>query len=538
MGRIAQFRLPDLGEGLTEGEILQWMVATGDEVRLNQPIVEVETAKAAVEVPSPYAGVVTEIHHEAGETVDVGSVIISFDTDPTAGPADAPGDPAPGDGAAANAAAGAAANPVESAAPRDVSVVGTRAQAESDFLPAAVADAVATDGDTIEAGKIGGTAPGGRTAVLVGYGPKSVTAKRRPRTDAPVAPAPPATAAPPAPPPATAARVSAAAVGQAAAQSAGAVTVLAKPPVRKLAKDLGVDLAGLLGTGPHGTVTRADVEAAGRPVADGADADTDTDTDTDTGDGDGDGDGATVTALPAYDPTTRERRIAVKGVRKMTAQAMVGSAFSAPHVTEFVTIDVTPTMELLPRLRALPEFAGLKVSPLLLVAKALLLAVRRNPEINSTYQVGDEGDEIVVKDYVNLGIAAATPRGLIVPNVKDADAMSLPQLARALQELRATAREGRTPPADMARGTITITNVGVFGVDTGTPILNPGESAILCFGAVRPTPWVHEGQIVVRQVTQLALSFDHRNVDGQLGSRFLSDVARVLADPTTALAWS
>ena len=226
----------------------------------------------------------------------------------------------------------------------------------------------------------------------------------------------------------------------------------------------------------------------------------------------------------------------VKGVRKAIAAAMVGSAFTAPHVTEFVTLDITPTMELVGRLRALPEFAAVKVTPLLLVAKALLLAVRRNPLVNSTWD--DVAQEIVVKDYVNLGIAAATPRGLLVPNIKDADAMTLVQLAGALAQLVETAREGRTSPGDMARGTITITNVGVFGVDSGTPILNPGESAILCFGAVRPMPWVVDGEVVVRQVTQLAMSFDHRNVDGQLGSQFLSDIARVLADPATALAWS
>jgi pyruvate dehydrogenase E2 component (dihydrolipoamide acetyltransferase) len=214
---------------------------------------------------------------------------------------------------------------------------------------------------------------------------------------------------------------------------------------------------------------------------------------------------------------------------------MVDSAFTAPHVTEFLTLDMTPTMELRKRIAKLPEFTGIKVTPLLFVAKALLLAVSRNPEINASWD--EDAQEIVVKDYVNLGIAAATPRGLMVPNVKDAEQLSLPELATALQSLTETAREGKTPPADMARGTITITNVGTFGVDNGTPILNPGEAAILCFGAVRPTPWVHEGEIAIRQVTQLALSFDHRMVDGQLGSQFLADVARVLADPTTALVW-
>ena len=439
--RVREFKLPDLGEGLTEGEILQWMVQPGDTITLNQPIVEVETAKAAVEVPSPFAGVVTQLHFPAGTVVDVGAVIISVDTDP---------------------------------------------------------------GEVLGA-LIGEVGPTGRTATLVGYGPKSVTAVRRARTDS--APTPVPAAEVPAPPPATAARVSAAAVGLSAAQSAGALPVLAKPPVRKLARDLGVDLTNLVGTGPGGTITRADVEGSQRrpmPTVRGGDA------------------------APA------DYAVPVKGVRKMTAQAMVASAFTAPHVTEFLTLDVTPTMDLVARLRAMREFEGIKVSPLLLVAKALLLAIKRNPEINSTFTT----DEILVHGQVNLGIAAATPRGLLVPNIKDAGRLSLLELARELQELTDTARAGKTTPADMAQGTITITNVGVFGVDTGTPILNPGESAILCFGAVRPTPWVVDGQIVVRQVTTLALSFDHRSVDGALGSMFLADVGCVLADPATALLWS
>jgi pyruvate dehydrogenase E2 component (dihydrolipoamide acetyltransferase) len=209
-------------------------------------------------------------------------------------------------------------------------------------------------------------------------------------------------------------------------------------------------------------------------------------------------------------------------VRKLTAAAMVESAFTAPHVTEFLTLDMTPTMELRQRVTAMPEFDGVKVTPLLFVAKAVLLAVARNPEINASWD--EAAQEIVVKDYVHLGIAAATPRGLMVPNVKDADQLSLVELARALQDLTETAKAGKTPPADLTGGTITITNVGSFGVDNGTPILNPGESAILCFGAVRPTPWVVDGQVVPRQVTQLSMSFDHRNVDGALGSQFLSDV--------------
>ena len=483
MSRLKQFKLPDLGEGLTEGEILQWTVAVGDTVTLNQVIVEVETAKAAVEVPSPYAGVVTQIHHQAGETVDVGSPIITFDTDPTAGPLD----------------------PVPSDDPTDKT---PNELAGEDMVPRPPADESGPQGALI--GEVG---PSGRTATLVGYGPKSVTAKRRPRSDAPAA-------APPAQPVAVAPkRVSAAQVGETAASRAGGVSVLAKPPVRKLAKELGVDLALLKGTGPGGTITRADVEGASGAHAAGS---------------------AGPQAVPSYDPATRERRIPIKGVRKHSAAAVVESAFTAPHVTEFISLDMTPTMELRSRVQAMPEFADVKVTPLLFVAKALLLAVARNPEINATWD--EPAQEIVVKDYVNLGIAAATPRGLLVPNIKDADQLSLPELARALQDLAETAKAGRTAPADMTGGTITITNVGVFGVDNGTPILNRGESAILCFGAVRPTPWVVDAidgsqSIVVRQVTQLALSFDHRNIDGQLGSQFLADVARVLSDPMTGLVW-
>jgi pyruvate dehydrogenase E2 component (dihydrolipoamide acetyltransferase) len=290
--------------------------------------------------------------------------------------------------------------------------------------------------------------------------------------------------------------------------------------VRKLARDLGVDLTALTGSGPHGTITRADVEAA----ADGTAATS----------------AASGVAAPRraldFDPATREQRLPIKGVRKATAAAMVSSAFTAPHVTIFTTVDVTPMMDLVERLRANKEFAGVRVTPLLIVAKALLLAIRRNPMVNSTWD--DAAQEIVVKDYVNLGIAAATPRGLIVPNIKGADGLSMPELADELTQLVATARDGKTSPADMQQGTITITNVGVFGVDNGTPILNPGESAILCFGAVRDMPWVHEGQLAVRKVTQLSLSFDHRIVDGQLGSQFLADVAALLADPTLFMAWN
>ncbi|MFD1120318.1 dihydrolipoamide acetyltransferase family protein, partial [Sphaerisporangium aureirubrum] len=294
-----------------------------------------------------------------------------------------------------------------------------------------------------------------------------------------------------------------------APQAEGRVVVLAKPPVRKLARDLGVDLSAVTGSGPEGSITRDDVHAAAQGPA------------------------AVPAAVPAA-PGEREERIPVKGVRKATAAAMVASAFTAPHVTEWLQVDVTETMDAVRRLRELPDFAEVKVSPLLLVAKALLTAVKRHPLINSSWA----GDEIVVHRYVNLGIAAATQRGLVVPNVKDAHAMSLPELAAALGELTEKARSGRSQPADLTGGTITVTNVGVFGVDAGTPILNPGEAAILAFGQIRDLPWVVDGQIVPRKVTTLALSFDHRVVDGEIGSYVLRDVGAMLQDPLRMLAWS
>jgi pyruvate dehydrogenase E2 component (dihydrolipoamide acetyltransferase) len=294
---------------------------------------------------------------------------------------------------------------------------------------------------------------------------------------------------------------------------AGDVRVLAKPPVRKLAKDLGVDLRTLTPTGPDGTITREDVQSATVAPAELS--------------------GAQVAPATSAPDRSADRREPIKGVRKMMAQAMVDSAFTAPHVTEWITVDVTKTMKLVEKLKAHRDFREVKVSPLLVVAKAVCLAMRRTEEINATWD--EAAGEVVFKSGVNLGIAAATPRGLVVPNIKGADALSLPELGAAINGLTRTAREGRTQPAEMSGGTFTITNVGVFGVDAGTPIINPGESAILCFGAVRPQPWVHKGRIKVRDITTLALSFDHRLVDGEKGSRFLADVAAVLEDPSSAL---
>jgi 2-oxoisovalerate dehydrogenase E2 component (dihydrolipoyl transacylase) len=471
MTRIKEFNLPDLGEGLTEGEILSWLVKVGDTIELNQPIVEVETAKAAVEIPAKWGGVVTRIFHEAGVVVEVGQPIISIDTDPGAGPL----------------------SPVAG--------------------PASVAGPPSEEGET-EAGLIGGPAPGGRTAVLVGYGPRTTSAKRRPRSGTANASASPAAVSP--------AAVVAAPVVPAPAPAPEPVVrtgpVLAKPPVRKLARDLGVDLAALNGTGPMGSVTRDDVQLAASPSVVSE---------------------PVVSEQPAAVilDGSREQRIPIKGVRKLTAENMVASAFTAPHVTEFLTVDVTRSMKVLEKLKGRPEFAEKRISPLLLVAKAVLVAAKRHPMVNSTWS-GATG-EIVVKDYVNLGIAAATERGLIVPNIKDAGRLALPELAEALNALVRTAKSGKTPPSDMAGGTLSITNVGVFGIDTGTPILPPGESAILAFGAIRPTPWVHKGKIKIRQVTTLGLSFDHRIIDGELGSKFLRDIGTFLTDPEGALlSWT
>ncbi|MFS0701498.1 dihydrolipoamide acetyltransferase family protein, partial [Cellulomonas sp. 179-A 4D5 NHS] len=310
--------------------------------------------------------------------------------------------------------------------------------------------------------------------------------------------------------------------GAAAARTAASERALAKPPVRKLARDLGIDLGSVNPTGPGGIVTREDVvayQASAQPRALATYA----------------GDDAPWLAQGTVSDDGRQTRVPVKSVRKRTAEAMVASAFTAPHVTVFHTVDVTRTMKLVARLREDREFTDVRVTPLLVAAKALILAVDRHPEINASWD--DAAQEIVYKHYVNLGIAAATPRGLVVPNIKDAHRMGLKELAVGIAELTATARAGKTTPTDMSDGTITITNVGVFGIDTGTPILNPGEAAILAFGAIREQPWVHKGKIRVRHVTQLALSFDHRLVDGGLGARVLSDVAKVLEDPAQGLVW-
>jgi 2-oxoisovalerate dehydrogenase E2 component (dihydrolipoyl transacylase) len=481
---LQTFRLPDPGEGLVEADIVTWRVAVGDEVKINDILVEVETSKSLVELPTPYAGTVTELLVNEGDTVDVGTPIISID-------------------------------------------------------------------DGVNEAQPAGTDGGDETQVpnLVGYGPRTTTAKRRPRRSAgdgpveahdqvadtfsthapvsrraderePLLAEQDAPTGAPLPEPGATART--------AVPSGGAV--LAKPPVRKLAKDLGVDLESLAGSGPGGVITRDDVMQAStrlraQPVEAGMTPEP-------------------VKAMPAEPFEARRApredvRIPIKGVRKSMADAMSRSASTAPHVSVWLDCDVSATMNLVERLKARREFADLRLSPLLIIAKAVCLALWRTPELNSFWD--EQAQEIVLKSSVNLGIAAATSRGLLVPNIKGAESLSLVELAAALQEVVTTAREGKTRPADMAGGTFSITNIGVFAVDSGAPILNPGESGILCVGQIARRPWVvgegSDERIEPRWVTTLSVSFDHRLADGAQGSTFLADVGAILTDPALALLY-
>jgi 2-oxoisovalerate dehydrogenase E2 component (dihydrolipoyl transacylase) len=480
---VRRFVLPDLGEGLTESELVSWRVAVGDRVELNQVIAEVETAKALVELPSPTAGFVSRLYAEPGATVLVGEPLIDFDT---------------GDGGGGDAGD----------APRVEA-----AQDPANRVPSAE-----------------------RESVLVGYGPRVESGARPRRRERAVADAV-----------GSLAQTSIGALASTPiAETAPAAAVEASPvsrprstpPVRRLARDLGVDLVGLVGTGAGGRISREDVEAvAGDAAADTSAGSTAMATPT--------GRGTTPPVFgvasdvasptdgvpPAADDGTVRRPIT--GVRRRTAAAMVSSAFTAPHVTEFLTVDVTPTMTLIDALAGSPRSGDHRVNILTVLSKAVCIAVKRTPSVNARWD--DDAQEIIEFGHVNLGLAAATPRGLLVPNIAGADRLSLFELADATRSLVLDAREGRTTPAALTGGTITITNIGVFGVDAGTPILNPGEAAIIALGAVRRQPWEFEGGIALRHVVTLALSFDHRVVDGEQGSRFLVDVGTMLADPAMVL---
>jgi pyruvate dehydrogenase E2 component (dihydrolipoamide acetyltransferase) len=422
-----EFKLPDLGEGLTEGEVVRWLVKEGDAVTLNQPIVEVETAKAVVEIPAPYAGTVVKLHAGEGDTLDVGAPLLSVDTGGT--PTTSAAEPAP--------------EPAAEAEPEgQVTLVGP--------------------GERQQVRRRRATRPGGAATGPAPTGPP----QQRPK---------------------------------------------ATPPVRKYAKDHGVDLATIAGTGKDGRVTHEDVDRTLEPAAEPA---------------------AAAVARPPRDRA--EERIPVRGTRRQIAAAMVASAFSIPHVTEFLTVDATALMALRARLRALPATADLKVTPLAVVAKALCVAVRQFPLMNSSWD--EDAGEIVVKGWVNLGIATDTPTGLLVPNIKDADTLGILDLARELARLTGLARERRAGPADLTGGTITITNVGGFGVETGTPIINRPECAIVATGLIAPRPWVVDGQLAVRELMTTSVSFDHRIVDGAYAAQFLAHLRDLLEDPALLAA--
>lgn len=444
---LSEFPLPDVGEGLTEAEIVSWKIQPGDTIEVNQVLVEIETAKSLVELPSPFAGTVSQLLVAEGDTVEVGTPIIRVDAEGPVG-------------------------------------------GEDDAL-----DTILDTAQTIqqeEAGESSG-------AVLVGYGSGGQNpARRRRRIGGTVAPDG-GTDAPQ--------EVAAKAARPAASPARAGIPVIAKPPIRKLAKDLDVDLSTVTATGPAGEILREDVIRHAEQASVFRNLQT-----------------------PEWGDV-REERIPVKGVRKAVAENVSKSKFSAPHVSIHVDVNATRTMEFVQRLKNSPDFVGIRVSPLLVVAKAVLWAARRNPMINASWA----GDEIVVRHYVNLGIAAATPRGLIVPNVKDAQRLSLLELAKALEQLTLTAREGKATPADLSGGTITISNIGVWGMDWAEPILTLGEAAILAFGAIKQKPWVVDGEVRPAWVTTVGGSFDHRVVDGDVISRFVADVAAVLEEPALLL---
>jgi len=429
------FLLPDVGEGLTEAEIVSWRVAPGDEVAVNDVLVEIETAKSLVELPSPFAGTVGELLAAEGATVEVGAPIITIAGDAAGAPEVVPSEP-----------------PTAEPEP-------------------------------------------GSGSVLVGYGTGGeVASRRRKPAERPVA---------------------------------ASVGVVAKPPIRKLARDLGVDLTHVVPSGPAGEVTREDVMRHASQASVFRNIETPEWPEV----------REETIPVPAAEVArgAREESIPVKGVRKAVATGMVKTAYSAPHVSVWTDVDATRTMELVKRLKASPDFADVKLSPLLIVARAVIWAVRRTPMVNAAWVDAEDGAQIRVHHYVNLGIAAATPRGLLVPNIKDAQDLSMRDLARALERLTITAREGRTSPADQQGGTITITNIGVFGMDAGTPIINGGEAGIVAMGTIRQKPWVVDGEVRPRFVTTVAGSFDHRVIDGDGMSRFIADVASILEEPALLL---
>lgn len=415
-----QFLLPDPGEGLTEAEIVEWRVAEGDEVAINDILVEVETAKSLVELPAPVAGRVARLLVRQGETAEVGQAIVEIQVD-----ADEPGNNTPDE---------PAQEPAEEAGQPDDEPSGPESVA-------AQADIIAD------------VAP---TQMLVGSGPQADTSTRSTRP----------------------------------------AQVEVRPQARRLARMLGVDIEAVLAAS-EGMVTADDVQRMAARAA------------------------------------GREGRRPIKGVRKATAQAVAASTAKHVHATEFQTVEVGQTVELVDKLRARKDMRDEKITLTTLVAYYLARVVRRHPVLIARWD--DEAGEIVQPTSINLGMAVATPRGLLVPVIRDADQMTIRELASAIRNQAARGRAGSLQPSDFEGGTITLTNVGVFGVNTGTPIINGDESAIVALGSVDRRPWVMgsgaDERIEPAWVTTLALSIDHRLIDGEEASKFLADLGAVMNEP-------
>jgi pyruvate dehydrogenase E2 component (dihydrolipoamide acetyltransferase) len=438
---VFEFRLPDVGEGLEDAEIVGWKVSAGEKIQVNQLIVEIETAKALVELPTPFSGTVLELLVHEGQVVHVGAPIIRIQLD----------------------------------AEKPSVIPTTESKSE-------------------------------RTEILVGSGPRNEETSHRKRATRNYGTKVGAVRSNTLKPPIVSVPEPQLEIPESINRR---VIALAKPPVRRLARDYGVDLLSLIGSGPEGSITHEDVLAAANQMKNG-----------------------TISKNNNVN-NLNESRTPIHGVRKVMADAMVASAFTAPHVTEFVTVDVTSAIELLDRLRTLPEFSGVRLSILSLLARAMCIAMPDTPEVNSYWD--NESQEVVTKHYINLGVATATDRGLLVPNIKDAEQLNFRNLAKAIEELVDAARTKKSSLNQLTGGTMSITNIGVFGVETGTPILPPGESAIVCLGAVVTRPWVVGAEILARQVCTLSLSFDHRLVDGAQGSKFLTDVAKLLQEPSALI---
>jgi pyruvate dehydrogenase E2 component (dihydrolipoamide acetyltransferase) len=428
------FLLPDVGEGLIEADVVTWKVQVGDRVVLNQVLVDIESAKAIVELPSPYVGVVVALHAKEGDTVAVGSPLVTIEGE-------------------------IEETPATSEKPQREAVL--------------IGFGVAPEGD----------APTTRTR-------RSTLAPSASRVDSPSTPT---------------------------VSTGPASAVRAAPPVRQLAKQRGVDLATVTGTGPNGAITREDVERAVPNEATTAPKSPSVAT------------RFVGRELASWDEGEREERIAIKGLLKVMADAMTESALSAPQAALWVRVDVSATVARLASLRANPAYADLRFSPLTLVAMAVVDAARHFPGINSFFDAA--ANEVVVKRFMNLGIAVNAQRGLLVPNVKNADQLDLLGMARALTDLSDRAREGKTTPEEMANGTFTITNIGPFGIDGAIPMLPLGTGAILCVGSVVKSPWVVDDQLVVRDVVEISMTFDHRHIDGALASSVLAHIAAYLREP-------